>query len=90
MQYDVSSTRLAATATLFAGPTRVKGYHIAPGAAGDIVFRDGGAGGTVRMTISTTADTSVITMLIPGEGVRFLTDVHVTLPLSTSITVFYG
>jgi len=90
VQYDVSSGFLSATGTLFAGPARVKGYQIAPGAAGNIVFRDGGTGGTVKMTVPLTASTNVVSLLIPGEGVRFNTDVHITLPASTSIAVFYG
>jgi len=28
--------------------------------------------------------------LIPGEGILFYTDIHVTLPTSAKVTVFYG
>jgi hypothetical protein len=44
----------------------------------------------VRLEVDTTANTAIIFTLIPGNGIRFFTDVHVTLPASTAITVFYG
>jgi hypothetical protein len=87
---DVYGAHLNATGTAYAATTRVKGYQVAPGAAGSIVFRDGGASGTVRLELDTTVNTAIISTLIPGNGIRFFTDVHVTLPASTAITVFYG
>jgi hypothetical protein len=87
---DVYGAHLNATGTAYAATTRVKGYQVAPGAAGTITFRDGGASGTVRLEIDTTVNTAIISTLIPGNGIRFFTDVHVTLPASTAITVFYG
>lgn len=88
---NVFGTYASATGTLYAGPTNVCGYHIKPGGtAGSVVLRDGGAGGTTKITLDVTTDTSVITMLIPGNGVRFDSNVHATLPAGTSITAFCG
>jgi hypothetical protein len=34
--------------------------------------------------------TQPITLSVPGEGILFTTDIHVTLPATAKITVFYG
>ena len=47
VQTDVKAGSLAASGTVFAGRTRVRGLIIEPGAsAGSVVLKDGGAGGT--------------------------------------------
>jgi len=91
MQTDVKSAHTEATGTMVSGRTRLKGYHcISGGTAGDVIFRDGGGSGTTRLQFNIATGTQPITMLIPGEGILFTTDVHVTLPTSAKITVFYG
>jgi len=94
MQYDVKAAHLDGNATVFSGPTRVKGYQVAPGGtAGEIQFYDttsNSATGTNRLTLHVTTNTAVIATLIPGEGVRFDNGVYVSLPANSSITVFYG
>jgi len=88
---DVKASRVAATGTVVSGRQRLKGYHISPGGtAGSVTFKDGGAGGTTRVDIDITTNTSVIFGFIPGDGVLFSTDIHVTLPLSATVTAFYG
>ena len=48
MQYDVKSSHVEATGTMVTGRVRVKGYQcLSGGTAGDIIFRDGGASGTI-------------------------------------------
>ncbi len=91
MQTDVKSIHSEATGTLVAYRTRVKAYHcISGGTAGDVILRDGGSGGTLLLQFNIGTGTQPITMLIPGEGILFLTNVHVTLPATAKITVFYG
>lgn len=88
---NVFSVYANATGQAYAGATNVSGYHVKPGGtAGSIVIKDGGASGTTLMTIDITTDTSVITLQISGNGVRFNTNVHVTLPTSATITLFCG
>jgi hypothetical protein len=55
------------------GRTRVKSVYIVPsGAAGSVVFKDGGSGGTTRMTINTLASaTSTNVRVDTGTG-RFV------------------
>ena len=91
MQTDVKAIHTETTGTIVSSRTRVKGYHsISGGTAGDVIFRDGGASGTIRLQFNIATGTQPITMLIPGEGILFDTNVHVTLPATAKITVFYG
>ena len=93
MQTDVKAAHLDGNATVFSGPTRVRGYQVAPGGtAGEILFYDttsNTATGTNRLTLHVTTNTAVIATLIPGEGVRFDNGVYTVLPANSSITVFY-
>jgi hypothetical protein len=80
-----------ATGTMYAGATNLGGYQLASGGvAGEIVLRDGGSGGTVLLRVNITTNTAVISTLLPGNGIRFTTDIHVTLPASAAITIFCG
>ena len=91
MQTDVKSAHIETTGTLVTYRTRVRGYQLlSGGTAGDIVFRDGGSGGTELLKLNISTNLAPISTLIPGEGILFKTDVHVTLPASAKITVFYG
>jgi hypothetical protein len=91
MQYDVKAAHVEATGTIVSGRTRVKGYHcISGGTAGDVIYRDGGASGTIRLQFNIGTGTQPIVMSIPGEGILFTTDVHVTLPATSKATTFYG
>jgi hypothetical protein len=92
MQTDVLAVHVEATGTLVSGRVRVKGYQcLSGGTAGDIIFRDGGASGTIRLQFNVPANTNnPFANLIPGEGILFTTNVHVTLPTAAKVTVFYG
>jgi hypothetical protein len=92
MQTDVKSSHVEATGTMVTGRTRIKGYQcLSGGTAGDIEFRDGGSGGVIRLEFNIPANTNnPFANLIPGEGILFTTDVHVTLPTNAKVTVFYG
>jgi hypothetical protein len=92
MQYDVKSAHIEATGTIVSGRNRLKGYQcLSGGTAGDIIFRDGGASGTIRLQFNIPNNTNnPFANLIPGEGILFTTDIHVTLPTSAKVTVFYG
>ena len=92
MQTDVKSSHVEATGTMVTGRTRIKGYQcLSGGTAGDIIFRDGGATGVTRLQFNIPGNTNnPFSNLIPGQGILFDTDVHVTLPTAAKITVFYG
>lgn len=92
MQTDVKATHVEATGTMVSYRTRVKGYQfLGGGTAGDIILRDGGASGTIRLQFNISATPlNPLSLTIPGEGILFYTNVHVTLPTGAKITVFYG
>ena len=91
MQTDVLAAHRDSTGTVVSGRNRVKGFIVTPGGtAGDIILRDGGSGGTTRLQFNLSTNQSAFSFTVPGEGVLFLTDIHVTLPTSSKLTVFYG
>jgi hypothetical protein len=74
------------------GRVRVKALYIVPNAsAGSVVFKDGGASGSTKMTVNTLAASSApYWLLFPGEGLLFQTDVYATVATVTSVLVMYG
>jgi hypothetical protein len=91
MQTDVKSVHTEATGTIVSGRTRVKGYQcISGGTAGDIIYRDGGASGPIKLQFNIATGTQPIALTIPGEGILFETSVHLTLPATAKATTFYG
>jgi hypothetical protein len=88
---NVFSAHTDATGPIYDGATNLAGYQIASGGtAGEMTFRDGGAEGTVLLVLNVTTNTAVISTLIPGNGIRFTTDIHVTLPTNAAVTIFCG
>jgi hypothetical protein len=96
MQTDVKAAHVEATGTAVSERTRVRGYQcLSGGTAGDIIFRDGGATGPIRLQFNVPANTNnPFANIIPGEGILFYTNVHVTVPgtapNTAKVTVFYG
>ena len=91
MQYDVKAAHAEATGTLVSGRNRLKGYQcLSGGTAGDVIIRDGGASGPIRLQFNISANLVAFGLPIPGEGILYYTDMHVTLPANAKITVFYG
>jgi len=88
---NVFSEHNDATGVIYAA-TNLAGYQVAPGGtAGEIIFRDGGASGTERLRVNIPATPlTPISTLIPGNGIRFTTNIHVTLPATAAVTIFCG
>jgi hypothetical protein len=90
-QTDVKAVHTEATGTIVSYRTRLKAYQcISGGTAGDIIYRDGGSSGTIRLQFNIGTGTQPIALAIPGEGILFFSDIHVTLPTSAKITTYYG
>ena len=71
--------------------TRIKAMTVtSSGTAGSVILKDGGSGGTTKITINTPAVAEIFNILIPAEGVLFETDVYIDLTSVDSVTVFYG
>ena len=95
MQYDVKSTHLNTSGSIFGQPARLKGFVIvgAASTAASITFKDGGSGGTtlVEFDIVSNTNPNAVYILIPGEGVKFSTDIYfATSAAITGVTAFYG
>ena len=75
------------------GRIRIKSLYVIPGAsAGSVVFRDGGSGGTILLTLNTpaVANAGAYSVIIPGEGILVESDLHGTVTTTSSVVVFYG
>ena len=75
------------------GRLRIKSLYVIPGAsAGSVVFRDGGSGGAILLTLNTpaVANAGAYSVIIPGEGILAETNLHGTVTTTTSVVVFYG
>jgi len=94
MQYDVKAKHANASGTIFAQPARVKGFSICATAStpGTLLLKDGGSGGTtlIEVDIPSNSNPNSFYTLVPGEGVRFTTDIYASLTGIASITVYYG
>tara|TARA_R110000868_G_scaffold253561_2_gene510134 strand:- start:1254 stop:1538 length:285 start_codon:yes stop_codon:yes gene_type:complete len=89
---NVFSVHTEATGTVYAGATNLAGYQcLSGGTAGEVILRDGGASGTILLQFNVpTATIAPFSTLIPGNGIRFNTNIHVTLPGTAKLTVFCG
>ena len=94
MQYDVKSTHLNASGSIYANRARVKGFSICAtaSAAGTLLLKDGGSSGTtlIEIDIPSNSNPNSFYILVPGEGVLFSTNIYATLTSIASVTVFYG
>lgn len=86
---DVNSSYVTATGTVKSGRRRLAGVHYhSAGSTGKIVLRDGGASGTILLTLDFHAN-STGDLIIPDEGILFETDIHATYTNITSATFFF-
>lgn len=91
VQTDVKSASAAAgaTTTIFAGPARVKGLTISYPSGGTVVLNDG-TGGTAKFSFTAPAAAGSINVVVPGEGIKFDTNISAVCAASTTAVVFYG
>ena len=78
--------------SLVIGRCRVKAIYIVPNAAaGQVIFRDGGSGGPIKITVNTVASASTPDyVLMPGEGLLFQENVYIAPSAVLSTMVIYG
>ena len=94
MQYDVKSSHVNASGSVYAGRARVKGFSICATAnsAGTLLLKDGGSSGTtlIEVDIPSNSNPNSFYTLVPGEGVLFASSIYATLTGIASVTVYYG
>lgn len=88
---EVHGATVTSTNTVVTGRARVKALHWrdAGAATGSIVLRDGGASGSVKLTLNTDANDGEHILPLGGEYIAFSTDVHATLTNVDSLTILY-
>ena len=88
---DSKSVRLTATGTVKAGRGRITGiYAITTASAGSLIFRDGGASGTIVLQIDTPANNNqIIDISLESRRILCSTDIHCTVTNVASAVVFY-
>ena len=94
MQYDVKSTHVNASGSIFNQPARIKGFSICAtdSTTGTLLLKDGGSGGStvIEIDIPSNTNPNSFYVSVPGEGVRCYTNIYATLTGIASVTVFYG
>lgn len=90
------SVQAAATAQLTTRRTCLLGiWYVGGATAGTLVFKDGGSGGTARLTINTpgitaSGNTPADYIDLSGAGgIEFLTDMYVAVTTTAFLTAIY-
>lgn len=86
----VAAASATATGTLVSTKGALRGAYLrTTGVAGTAVFRNGGGAGTTILTVNTPAQVGDVYIPVPGNGIEFGTDLHVTLTSVDGVTAFY-
>ena len=89
IQFDVKSTNLAASGSVFGGPSRIKGILISYASGGTLSLQDGGSSGATVFTFTAPAAAGSVYVTVPGDGIKCNTNIYAAIS-STNVTVFYG
>ena len=85
-----STTTTGSDVTLFAGPTRLKGFIVTPTAnAGTIAFKDGGTS-LFSLTTAASAASGPVQISLPSEGLKCSTNLVANLTNVAAVTVFFA
>lgn len=91
MNSDVFAVTVTSDGVAYAGPARVKAIAFVCGSTGgSTVLTDNGASGTEKLDLATPEAAGFHYMNLPVNGLRFETNVHVTVGDATSVTLFMG
>lgn len=88
---DLKSATATADGVLFAGRARLRHVLVKSAAAGSpqVVFKNGGAGGTALITMDFVTATNE-DIPIPDEGVVFENGIYVDITDVDRVTIFYS
>jgi hypothetical protein len=90
MSCPIHAVTVTETGSAYGGRARLKGlYYVGNGTAGSVVVRDGGASGTVRLSLAVPAVEGAYDLIIPDDGILHETSMYVTLTNVTSTTLLY-
>jgi hypothetical protein len=89
MKTDVKSAYVSSTGDIYAARTRFRGALIVPGgSAGSVAITDG-SGGSLILNLTTLANGTPFTVVVPEDGVLAYEGLYATISNATA-TVFYG
>lgn len=88
IQYDVKSTAIATSGSVFGGPARLKGITISFASGGTVAIKDGGSSGTTVWSFTAPAAAGVVNILLPGDGIKCNTDMYCTVSSATAAVVY--
>lgn len=91
MQFDVKSTKIAASTTdgaVFAGPARIKGITVSFTATPAVLTLKDGT--STVFTYDGPGVAGTLYILLPGEGIRCDSGIYATTTSGMIATVFYG
>jgi hypothetical protein len=88
-QSDIFAVTKTADASVYASRARVRQVQVHTAGSGSpaITLKDGGSGGTTRLTMTFTTGV-VHSVNLPDNGILFSTDVYLDLTDCTGVTVF--
>lgn len=89
IQFDVKSTEITASDSVFGGPARLKSITISYASGGTVAIKDGGSGGTTVWSFTAPAAAGTVNIPFPGDGIRCNTSMYCTVSSATA-TVVYG
>jgi hypothetical protein len=89
MKTDVKAANVSATGVVYGARTRLRGALIVPGSsAGSVLIKDGASGATI-LSVTTLANGTPFSVVIPEDGVLVSSSLYATVSNATA-TVFYG
>jgi|DEB19_MinimDraft_3_1074340.scaffolds.fasta_scaffold21935_2 hypothetical protein len=89
MKTDVKAANVSATGVVYGARTRLRGALIVPGGSvGSVLIKDGASGATI-LSVTTLANGTPFSVVIPEDGVLVSTGLYATVSNATA-TVFYG
>jgi hypothetical protein len=89
---NIQSVQKTTTASAVSGRTRLLGvYFTNTATASSVVLKDGGAGGTARLSLLTPASAGSQDLMIPDQGILFKDGIHITFGSAevTSVTLLF-
>ena len=94
MNESVFAVEDSASDTVHTGEGRLRGVYMNFAATeGTVIFRDGGASGTIICQFTTPAASTELDGIyipIPGGGIEYSTDLYVAITTTLEVTTFYA
>lgn len=88
IQFDVKSTAITVSGSVFGGPARLKGITISFASGGTVAIKDGGSSGTTVWSFTAPAAAGVVNVPFPGDGILCSTNMYCAVSSATAAVVY--